>query len=547
MSVRHDEAWSRRERWLAFHALVVISACFLVFARLYVPRLNNNVMSDMEFTGWSGPMASRLLAGERPYVDFVLPIPPGSFVVLAFIQRLSGKALLLQELWLEAAIHLALAWLGYAMAALFTTRRVALMVAAATLVTVLQLPKECAYDHTAQLVAWSSIVVGAHALFALPGRRRALYFGSSGFLAGFTLLFKQSTATGVILGWLLALGYLAGMRWREHGRAALRERLPDVYAWATGTAAGGLGTWAVLVVLGAAACFGGATALLASDLRALPRGVLVLGSALKSVPTFGLVAGTVFFVVHCLPSRTDVPGPEREHGHTWNALFLVAMSSTLLHDTSFVLWKPFYQNNPSIPVAIVCLLVSSERAGLRWLTAVLFVGTLGSLFSLKLDRALSADTPVTAGHWAGLTVNYRGKELLAAAARVQQLARPDETVLVLPEDVQLAALFGRPRPHLLGAIVFVDQYARRLAEADIRTLGADPPKVIVRHPRRERDWRRLYATWSDDSGAEDVLEYVERDLIPRRYRRDSSFRTVYFWDQGQLDVWIRTDGEELVP
>ena len=103
-------------------------------------------------------MGERLLHGARPYVDFVLPIPPGSFVVMAAIQAAAGKAHLIQELWVAAVCHLLMALLAYTMARPITTRANALAVSAATLATVVQLYKECAYDHTAQVVAWAETV-----------------------------------------------------------------------------------------------------------------------------------------------------------------------------------------------------------------------------------------------------------------------------------------------------------------------------------------------------------------------------------------------------
>ena len=126
---------------------------FFVFACFFVPRLNNNVMGDMEFTGWTGPFAERLARGERPYVDFVLPIPPGSLLLLAVIQKITGRFVLLQELAVIAASGLVLALLSYAIAVRLTTRLNAVLAAAATLVLVVQMPKECAYDHTAQICA----------------------------------------------------------------------------------------------------------------------------------------------------------------------------------------------------------------------------------------------------------------------------------------------------------------------------------------------------------------------------------------------------------
>ena len=87
-------------------------------------------------------MGERLLHGARPYVDFVLPIPPGSFVVMAAIQAAAGKAHLIQELWVAAVCHLLMALLAYTMARPITTRANALAVSAATLATVVQLYRE---------------------------------------------------------------------------------------------------------------------------------------------------------------------------------------------------------------------------------------------------------------------------------------------------------------------------------------------------------------------------------------------------------------------
>jgi hypothetical protein len=127
-----------------------------------------------------------------------------------------------------------------------------------------------------------------------------------------------------------------------------------------------------------------------------------------------------------------------------------------------------------------------------------------------------------------------------AAARARQLAS-DGTVLVLPEDVQFTALVDRPRPPLLGAIVFVDQYAPRLAEDDIRRLDDNPPKVIVVHPRRPAVWQRFFRIWSGRSGAERVIHHVLADMLPKLYRRDSTFRTTFLYEPGKLDIYVRND------
>src|SRR6185436_15640520 len=101
-----------------------------------------------------------------------------------------------------------------------------------------------------------------------------------------------------------------------------------------------------------------------------------------------------------------------------------------------VLFYPFYYNEPSIPIALLCLYVATERSGLRLATPLMLVAALLPIFGTKFNRALSDDTPVDRGQWAGLRVNYRGLEVLKAAARAQDLAGETGTVLVVPEDVE---------------------------------------------------------------------------------------------------------------
>jgi hypothetical protein len=111
---------SRLERRNAGSLLALMVGCYLSFAYFFVPRLTNVHFGDVEFTGWSGPIGERLLRGERPFVDFVLPIPPGSFLLLAAVQKLMGRAILQQELWLNTVAQLLMALIGYAIAVRLT-------------------------------------------------------------------------------------------------------------------------------------------------------------------------------------------------------------------------------------------------------------------------------------------------------------------------------------------------------------------------------------------------------------------------------------------
>ncbi len=276
---------------------------------------------------------------------------------------------------------------------------------------------------------------------------------------------------------------------------------------------------------------------------------------LKVLPSLGLVALSMVFIAHLMPLKAPAPGSPAEEpiriGHALNAAVIAAFASSLMHNTSAPEFRPYYDNNAIIPLTFLSLFVVLDRADLRWLSAVLLVVFLGSIAGNRYYRAMTSKIPIgTSGHWAGMRLNDRGQTMASAAARARELSRPDETVLVLPEDVQMAALIARPRPALLGAIVFVDEYAPRLAEDDIRRLDEAPPKVIVIHPRQVRGWQRFYRIWSGRSGAERVLRHVLYNMIPKLYKRDSSYRTTFLWEPGTLDVYVRrstprVEGEAL--
>jgi hypothetical protein len=621
---------SSRERWTVLGLLGVLSVSFLAFAFVFVPRLTNNHFGDIEFTGWCGPIGQRIVNGERPYDDFVLPIPPGSFLVTALIAKIAGRPLLIHELWLNAVIHLAMGWLAYFIARPLTTRHNALLVSLATLVTIVQLNKEIPYDHTALLLVWVSVASGVRALLASDVRARQRLWLATGLCAALSLYFKQSTGIGAVGGWLVALVYLAFVEAVSHEPAEMRARLRDAAFWLAGATAGVLATLAGVLALGSSlssfvqAVFldgpdlkGGSlrllfnlfmylvgyeafpasplflSVLLVAGARILHRhGSLAIGDepqraaeldlkrsivfALACVATFGIAVGALhsgyrgidprvvlwidrlaviamfgfafacaFFVAHLRrvgPRAGPLDTDPIRVGHALNALFIATLVASLLHNTSAPELRSFYDNNPVIPLVFVALFVGFDRARLQPLKALAVALTLASLFGNKLDRGMRAQTPVgRQGYWAGMRVNERGVEMLRAALHARSLARPHETVLNLPEDVNLVALIGRPRPPLRGAILYVDQYANRLVDDDLATLAAQPPKVIVVHPRQHIVWARVFRTWSGDSGTEKVLRWVLADLLPQRYRLAGSYRTHFLWGPATLDVYVRID------
>ena len=621
----------QRDRRLAWSLLALMASIFVVYSIASLPRLTNVHFGDIEFTGWSGPMASRILRGERPYLDFVLPIPPGSFVVLAIIQKLAGRALLLQELALNGVLHLAMAFLAYRIARPFTSRKIAVFSAIATLATIIQLNKECAYDHTAQVVAWSSIAAGISALTSDAGARSRRLWFLAGALAGFTLAFKQSTGVGAMVGWLMAFAYLAGVEIWSGQRSRVRSWLEPLAPYAQGVGVGVGGVWLLLLLLGStgrayfqavfrdASILKGGASLLVQNLTvylfefpAYPasltliagcalvglrlsnvRGTLhagdecrrasrfgwfeaaaaallviaAFGSAtwflrkpaypiawvldidrLKQAAMFGLVPSTMLFVAHLVRTKARAPAeslrsdPERS-GHVLNAVVIAAFVCSLMHNTSAPEFRPYYDNNAIIPLTFMMTFVVFDRARLEWASILFLALVLGSIFGNKYYRTMRATTKMDAStYWAGMRAGGGGPEIARAAARARELTKPDETVLVLPEDLELVALVGRPRPPLLGAIVFVDQYAPRLAADDIARLDENPPKVIIVHPRRVTSWQRFFRIWSGKSGAEAILQHVLSELFPKHYEKDSSFGTTFLYEPARLDLYVRVDG-----
>lgn len=601
--------------------MLLLSLLFLVYAWYSVPRLSNNVMGDMDVTGWTSAIAQRLGAGARLYVDTVLPVPPGGYLVMSAIQKVAGgRPLLLHELWTVALCRLALAWIAYAIATALSTRRIAFLVAAGTLVVLSQLARECAYDELCQICVWGSVAFGVHALSSAVGRRRRWLWTACGLSAGMAMSFKQTLGTGILVGWGAASAYLALLARRAAPEVRAGQR-SDRRRWLAGASAGlsllvplvllsrgtlggfvqavfvdgvalkgGLGNVALMLVgysfgdsvlpasivlvaltialgirvarragglalfdeakapgspglwgsvgiaLLVAGAFGVATALMAAGATGLPHELAVACGELGQLPAFGLALGCAFFVGQL---RSEEP---LHAGHHFNVVFLVGLVASLLGSLSFAQFHPLYDANVLVPLGLLFLFVACRRARLGWLSMVVLAGVLSTLFSVRLDRALAARHPVQGrGYWAGMRVSFRGREVLSAARRVQSLTRPGDTVLVLPEDLELSSLIGRPRPPLRGAVVYADLYPERLAADDIRRLDRNLPRVIVVVPRRRALWKRLFHVWTRHSGANDVVTHVLDRVLPGRYRRVATYRSIYFWDQGLIDIYVRRD------
>lgn len=249
------EATARSTRAGLVGAIALLAFGFLAFATQYVPHLTNNMWSDAEFTGWGAAIAHRVASGERMFRELVFPIPPGSFWLLAWVERITGRAACLHELWLCAFCHLGMGLVAYALASMFASRLTSLFVAASSLALVVQLHKELAYDHTAQLVAWIALALLARGLVAWRSASRDRWLAVAGFAAGLVHLFKQSTGLGAMAGGVVAIALLAWLDRRSDPRA-FRRGARSLAAFALPSLAGfGLVLASIEAMGGSAALF----------------------------------------------------------------------------------------------------------------------------------------------------------------------------------------------------------------------------------------------------------------------------------------------------
>jgi hypothetical protein len=322
-------------------------------------------------------------------------------------------------------------------------------------------------------------------------------------------------------------------------------RRPTGLALADASPAAPLG-WqrAALVGAGTVGAFGVAALLVASDTRALPESLSYFTDRMRLLPGFGLLFACVGGVAHFLAPRATEP-EDRERwarGHRLNAVLLLALVVGLSHNLSSPEFRPFYDPNPTIPLAFAFLFLALDQAALPRAKLGVFALALCAVLSPRLDRALAARVPIgPEGDWGGLFVSESALPIVRAALRARELTTADDTVLVLPEDLQIAALIGRPRPPLTGRVVFVDQYAPRLLAGDLERLETTLPKLVVLRPAERDLWAIVFAHWNSNSAAGRVVDRFLVDWLPRRYRRDSSFVTRYGDKQGTLELWVRTD------
>lgn len=114
-----------------------------------------------------------------------------------------------------------------------------------------------------------------------------------------------------------------------------------------------------------------------------------------------------------------------------------------------------------------------------------------------------------------------------------------DKVLMLPEDPGVFAWFGRARPNLTCANLFVDTYWDRFVDEDIRRIGADIPKVIVLGPLIRAG--EMYSDWHPGWGVERLEQRVRSEIIPRRYQLIERVRITVRGKPDIIEVYVRVD------
>lgn len=524
-----DSPSTRPWRPHALVALALVSLAFLVYALAYVPRVANNVWGDLAFGGWTAAIGHRLAEGERIYRDFTLPLPPGSFALLSWIERASGRGApaLLHEVWVIALCQLALAWLAYAIARPLAGARTALFVAAATLAWVIQWAKELAYDPLAQVAAWGGIALLVRS-WVTEGRdaeRRTSL--TAGLAFGCALFFKQSTAFGLLGAAITGYAWLAVV-----GRGGL-ARLGGLVAWMAGAAISVAACFAAVFAVGGSlsgfvsAVFSDASTLKGGTRLLLSRAaghVFVDGTAVYSLAGLVAVAALTIRVLHSgEPLELGAPRDEATmHGglhrvEVGDALGVAAVAAAAFGFGAFLLATMAPHTPAALAVSVygetfaahtgaclaVVFVVARVRARSASVTSRAFDATAVATLVLALAVNMSrADVALVDENNATIVVVlvalFAGLEqarvsalrwLVLAAFAFAPLATKLPRFLMAVTPAPEASFFGGMRVNAAGLEVLrAAQRARELAGADgtVLVLPEDPSLAALIGAKRPK-------------------------------------------------------------
>lgn len=500
-----------RRALLALPLVVVLasSAWFTIPCR-WIP-----VAQDPEFSGWVAPVSNRL-ATTRLYTDGMhSPLPPLPFVLLYAIGR--GEAVWITESAVNVTLQAVTVLVLYAALVEVVPLGVAFGASLVALPIFLGSPKSLAYDAVAQCL----LAIFGYLLVRWRREDSARWLGLAAITGGALLLSKHNTAIGALAGSVVALALVA-LPWRRR-------------------------VVAVLVVNGGSLVAAAVMVLVLSPLVS-PSGfvtdVLLTGSEPKGGPE-GMLANLHSYGEQFLAGQLFLPVQNSALSIMLRACFITSivglawttvcrcpayiglamltaifLPAAITHSLSGHLFRWAYDNNPMIVCAVAApllLLARWPRVTMGAATAAVVIAWAAYLPGLQ-QRLHGCTVP-----WPEVAA-FRGARMPERAAGIRALIgqvktyapQPQDSVLLLPNDPDLASAFARPHPVVSSAILFVDQYWDRYVDEDYARLMANPPRVIVLGPNWNLWIQRFWG--GEGRRTERLIGRVVFELLPAHYQ-----------------------------
>ncbi len=238
----------------------------------------------------------------------------------------------------------------------------------------------------------------------------------------------------------------------------------------------------------------------------------------------------------------------------FGGLCTVAMAAAVAHSLSSpTSIRLCYDNNPVVMFAIASLLAAGNfffnaiQLPPRARTAAMAAGCFAAVFCgwipmigqmQRVDGAMAAWPEVP--YLQGAKMREDAQGLRSLAALVRREAGPLDSVLLLPEDPDLAAWWDRPRPPLSGAVIFTDQYWNRYVDEDYHRLEQAPPKLVIIGPRNA--WRIFSGKFGGADGV--LIDRLKQGLLRQRYRLLEAHPITFRHFPDFMDVYERIDGKK---
>ena len=317
---------------------------------------------------------------------------------------------------------------------------------------------------------------------------------------------------------------------------------------ASGAAAGPGGVPPALVAAGAVASAAGAYLLLV----AAPWTPLVELASTGALPSFlwmGLFLAALLCLRGCVPRfLRSVAGPGRPRALA--GAVAVAFAAAVFHSLSTFVFRWSYDNNPLVAFAYAAFFqvalallgrIPPRKARLVLVALLCFVVVPLRPWARLADQVHACGRCTErwdeVGHLAGARLQPSAAGMRALVAVVRREAAPGEEVLLLPNDPNVEAWFERDRPRLSSLFVFADQYWDYLVDADVATLAARPPRVILVGPVEY--WRFFHHQFQEGRGAERLVDRVVDELLPSRYELAATVPILHQGRPDAIEVYVR--------